>query len=437
VTSLVRDGGVALAYDSDDHVTSVARSGGTTNYAFDGSGRRVRVSSAGTERRFLVAPSLAAGYESPHLVTDGAGATLASYVYAGEHALARYEASGPTYYLRDAMGSVIALADESGARVARLDYDAFGNVRGSAGSASGLPVETAGDFRYHGMWMDPTGLYYVRARSYDPVTGRFVSKDPADRLPTRPEASAPYNFAENAPTVYRDPAGKFTLVGLQTSLNVRSILQTTARQQFKSYLREEAQAAAGELVFDVLSGFVKSVAPQMSMLSTAGRTLRNRQANPVREGIVLGDWLNQALCGIFPSQNLWMEVPISTSGRPSGNGFNCSERVTARTPISRDPRPDLVATNGTPPTELDDTGSKAWLVAEFKRSLRGLSSRWRGRQSRQFRAITRFAEERVYGRLVMVVVANGYKNRRVTETAAAYRMLLDARVVPLIVVLWD
>ncbi len=152
---------------------------------------------------------------------------------------------------------------------------------------------------------------------------------------------------------------------------------------------------------------------------------------------MLGDWLNQALCGVFPSQNLWMEVPISTSGRPSGNGFNCSERVTARTPISRDPRPDLVATNGTPPTELDDTGSKAWLVAEFKRSLRGLSSRWRGRQSRQFRAITRFAEERVYGRLVMVVVANGYKNRRVTETAAAYRMLLDARVVPLIVVLWD
>jgi len=240
VTSLGRDGGVALAYDSDDHVTSVTRSGGTTSYAFDGSGRRVQVSSAGTERRFLVAPSLAAGYESPHLVTDGTGATVASYVYAGEHALARYEAGGPTYYLRDAMGSVIALADESGARVARLDYDAFGNVRGSAGSASGLPVETAGDFRYHGMWMDPTGLYYVRARSYDPVTGRFVSQDPAEQAPLLPEESHPYAFNANVPTVKRDPEGRFSLSELsfaQTVQKVLSFAQTSARNYARSELR--------------------------------------------------------------------------------------------------------------------------------------------------------------------------------------------------------
>lgn len=410
VTSLGRDGGVALTYDSDDHVTSVTRSGGTTSYAFDGSGRRVGASSAGAERRFLVAPSLAAGYESPHLVTDGAGATLASYVYAGEHALARYEAGGPTYYLRDAMGSVIALADESGARVARLDYDAFGNVRGSAGSASGLPVETAGDFRYHGMWMDPTGLYYVRARSYDPVTGRFVSKDPAEQAPLLPEESHPYAFNANVPTVKRDPEGRFSLAELSFAQTVQRVL-STAQTFAKNRMRNELKDAISDLPGELAAQALQQIVPGSSISGThelpgSGSASGHKFEQLMQNTVCL--FLNQFDAGGM--DYLYWEVPVRQSdGRPGSDGFRCGEaeprsRTSGRLRLgSLFPR--LGGTKGRsfldfvvsafPPSELESSrdepfGRRAFLGGDIKLSVDAVS-----RES-QLNSFLRFARNYSY-----------------------------------------
>ena len=71
------------------------------------------------------------------------------------------------------------MADGSGASTASIEYDAFGNVTSSSGSAAAIPSSVGTDFRYHGMQLDTaSGLYHVRARTYDARTGRFTSRDP-------------------------------------------------------------------------------------------------------------------------------------------------------------------------------------------------------------------------------------------------------------------
>jgi RHS repeat-associated protein len=59
----------------------------------------------------------------------------------------------------------------SGARVS-YEYDAFGNEFTVNGS-------TPNNYLYRGEQYDPDlGLYYLRARYYNPLTGRFMSRDP-------------------------------------------------------------------------------------------------------------------------------------------------------------------------------------------------------------------------------------------------------------------
>lgn len=75
------------------------------------------------------------------------------------------------YYHADGLGSVASITD-AGHNVAQsYNYDSYGMVT------------PANDFRngyaYTGReWDKETGLYYYRARYYDPMEGRFISKDP-------------------------------------------------------------------------------------------------------------------------------------------------------------------------------------------------------------------------------------------------------------------
>jgi RHS repeat-associated protein len=83
-------------------------------------------------------------------------------------------------------------------------YDSFGKITASSGSV-------ANPFRYTGRDFDSeTGLYYYRARYYDPATGRFLSEDPWD-ADSMYEDSNLYMYVENNPTNGADPFGLYTL----------------------------------------------------------------------------------------------------------------------------------------------------------------------------------------------------------------------------------
>jgi RHS repeat-associated protein len=76
-----------------------------------------------------------------------------------------------TPYFHDGVTSVTALADHTGAIQQTYEYSPFGRDRASTGS-------TPNRLKYTGREQDPSGLYYYRARYYDPETRRFLSEDP-------------------------------------------------------------------------------------------------------------------------------------------------------------------------------------------------------------------------------------------------------------------
>jgi RHS repeat-associated protein len=51
-------------------------------------------------------------------------------------------------------------------------------------------------------------LYYLRARYYNPATGRFLSRDPLDGDPTDPQSLHKYLYAGGDPVNRIDPSGR-------------------------------------------------------------------------------------------------------------------------------------------------------------------------------------------------------------------------------------
>jgi RHS repeat-associated protein len=103
---------------------------------------------------------------------DANGTFGAEYVWGHDGDLLRMTRGGAHYfYLHDALGSVRAVTDSNGTIVNRYDYFAYG---ATVDAIEGVfnPFQFAGEER------DPSGLYYLRARYYDPEMGRFVSEDP-------------------------------------------------------------------------------------------------------------------------------------------------------------------------------------------------------------------------------------------------------------------
>jgi RHS repeat-associated protein len=65
------------------------------------------------------------------------------------------------------------------------EYDAYGNEFTVSGS-------TPNEMMYRGEQYDPDlGLYYLRARYYNPATGRFMSRDPLEYKPLDPVRFVP------------------------------------------------------------------------------------------------------------------------------------------------------------------------------------------------------------------------------------------------------
>ncbi|MFE5208951.1 RHS repeat-associated core domain-containing protein [Streptomyces sp. NPDC056600] len=99
------------------------------------------------------------------------------------------------YYLTDALGSVVALTDDTGAKVNSYSYSPRGVTR--AATTEQVPQP----YRFAGGYQDPTGLYHYAARYYDPNIGRFNSPDPSG------QEKNPYLYAEGDPVNRIDPTG--------------------------------------------------------------------------------------------------------------------------------------------------------------------------------------------------------------------------------------
>ncbi len=109
------------------------------------------------------------------------------------------------YYLTDALGSVVALADEAGTKVNTYAYSPRGVQR--AGTSEQIPQP----YRFAGGYQDTTGLYHFAARYYDPNIGRFTTPDPSGL------EKNPYLYAAGDPVNTIDPTGLWSVMDTITT----------------------------------------------------------------------------------------------------------------------------------------------------------------------------------------------------------------------------
>ncbi|MEW4370831.1 RHS repeat domain-containing protein [Paenibacillus kandeliae] len=128
--------------------------------------------------------------------------TVSSYVR-GDRVLVKKDLTNQKdyYYLYNGHGDVVQMIGTDGSVVNSYQYDEWGSLT--------QQKETVGnEFKYAGETYDTeTGLYYLKARYYDPAQGRFLNEDTVEGQIDSPLSLNMYTYVSNNPFSYIDPTG--------------------------------------------------------------------------------------------------------------------------------------------------------------------------------------------------------------------------------------
>jgi len=168
-------------------------SGGTVSFAYDPFGRRIKKVTSSTTSIFA--------YDGDNLLeeTNSSGTAVARYSQTQniDEPLAMLRSGATSYFHADGLGSVTSLSSSTGSVANTYTYDSFGNLTASTGSL-------VNPFQYTARESDTeTGLYYYRARYYDPQAGKFISEDLLGFI----SGVDFYSYVLNRPIQMADPTG--------------------------------------------------------------------------------------------------------------------------------------------------------------------------------------------------------------------------------------
>lgn len=173
------------AYSPLDQLTDLTSNGTATSYDYADTTNRERVTAGNTS--FQHGPL--------GLTTQTTTGTTSTFIRDPSGTLIAYRTGGASYYyLFDRLGSVVGLVDSTGALVNSYSYDPYGAPRTAT-------EQVPQPYRYTSGYLDPTGLYHLQARYYDPSLGRFTQPDPSGQ-----ENNA-YLYAGGNPCNNVDPTG--------------------------------------------------------------------------------------------------------------------------------------------------------------------------------------------------------------------------------------
>jgi RHS repeat-associated protein len=233
--NLTSDGTTTHTWNARNQLTALG-GGASATFGYDALGRRRSKSFGGLTTVYL--------YDGFDVVQEQIGGSPSANYLLGlgiDERFSRSDGTGTTHYLADALGSTLALANGSGSVAASYTYEPYGaTTQSGTGSANAA--------RYTGREEDGTGLYYYRARYYDPRRQRFVSEDPlgfaAGDLNT-------YRYVFNQPITGTDPLGLDTgAVGLTGSIGLGvgatgSVLVTFGNGQIGIQITYGGEGVAG------------------------------------------------------------------------------------------------------------------------------------------------------------------------------------------------
>jgi RHS repeat-associated protein len=169
-----------LTYDAESRLLTLSKqNGGTTQFQYDGTDLIAEYDGSGNVlRRYVSIP----GSDQPLVWYEGSGAGTKRYFYANNQ------------------GSITGITDSSGNLNATYSYDEYGLQK-----ASGSWVSR---FQYTGQtWLPEVGMYYYKARLYNPAIGRFMQTDSSGYT----DGMNWYNYVHGDPVNNVDHTGKTTV----------------------------------------------------------------------------------------------------------------------------------------------------------------------------------------------------------------------------------
>jgi RHS repeat-associated protein len=215
-----------LTWDAENRLTSATVNGVNTTYAYDAQSRRIAKTStinnqqsaiyylydgwnviAEYSRSVGVPPTLSKTYlwgldlSGTLQGAGGVGGLLAVQIQNPQSSIYY-----PTY---DGNGNISEYIGSDGTIAAHFEYDPFGNTV--------VNTDTAGlfNYRFSTKPLDAeTGLYYYGYRFYDPVTGRWPSRDPI----WEKGGKNLYEFVGN------DVVNKWDVLGCKTGISIAAVI---------------------------------------------------------------------------------------------------------------------------------------------------------------------------------------------------------------------
>lgn len=197
------DGSQTMTWNADGKLATVTGSGGTASYVYDANGNLLLQADPGSTTLYLPEEQLTA--TTTGSTTTVTGARIIPLPSGGD-VVRTGATTAYSFEIPDQQGTNTLSLDSTAQTPTWRQFTPYGAPRGATVTWTdnrgflNKPTDAA------------TGLTYVGARAYDPVTGQFISPDPV--LDTsNPQDLNPYGYAQANPVTGSDPTGLMMLDG--------------------------------------------------------------------------------------------------------------------------------------------------------------------------------------------------------------------------------
>jgi RHS repeat-associated protein len=303
------------SYDSENRLTQrTGTTGSNVTLVYDGDGNRVQEIVNGQTKSYLIDDRNPTGYAQ--VVEEIVNGSV-NHTYTYGHDLISQDQVDPanntwhaTFYAYDGHGNVRFLTNESGQVTDTYVYDAFGTLITATGS-------TNNRYLYTGEQFDPNlGLYYLRARLLNPLTGRFWSADSYDGENSDPISLHKYLYGNADPVGQIDPSGNWSSVESAVTNSIASSVMSMQLDSGRSMLRQSRGYLSddGNLIDDAL--FVADLAQLANDIFfsiNAGRLLGQGSATLIENFALRASRTTGP--GLTPALRALSEANITQSGK--------------------------------------------------------------------------------------------------------------------------
>ncbi len=219
-------------YDLQNTLTSVTKGGVATSFQYYADGLRFMKTNGNTQTQ--VNYNFQGEVISEEKIVSGEFVEQANFVR-GDRILVKKDRKKTKdyYYLYNGHGDVIQIVDTSGNVVNNYVYDEWGTI---TSQTEGI----TNSFKYAGESYDSeTGLYYQRARYYDPSMGRFINEDTYEGQIDNPLSQNVYTYVHNNPLIYSDPSGNYCVSADSNNTHAGSCSSTSQKYEMSDAIIQD------------------------------------------------------------------------------------------------------------------------------------------------------------------------------------------------------